>query len=195
MIESIQSWITHWADTSYAVWILFGLAWCESFFLWVWPDLLLIAMSIVNPGMGLIYALICSTGSLIGGVTGYVIGLKGGRPLLERWVKPEKIQKIELYFNKYDAWAVGVAGFTPIPYNVFTLGAGAFRINFLRFFLASAVSRTSRFMLIGGSIMIFGEYAKEFIKNYFGLITLIIAIFVVVGFFLYKKFRTKTAVA
>ncbi|MBW1710998.1 MAG: DedA family protein, partial [Deltaproteobacteria bacterium] len=93
------------------------------------PDALLIALCLINPKAAFIYAFICALGSVLGGIIGYFIGLKGGRPLLKRWFKSEKISLVENYYQKWDVWAVGIAGFTPIPYKIFTISAGVFDLN------------------------------------------------------------------
>jgi membrane protein DedA with SNARE-associated domain len=89
---------------------------------------------------------------------------------------------IEALYQQYDAWAVGVAGFTPIPYKVFTIAAGAFNINFFVFVLASAVSRTARFFLVGGLIYIFGPGIQAFIDRYFNALAITFVILLVAGF-------------
>jgi membrane protein DedA with SNARE-associated domain len=89
-------------------------------------------------------------------------------------------------YNRYNAWAVGIAGFTPIPYKVFTISAGAFRINFPVFLIASAVSRSARFFLVGWLIYLFGEKIKSFIDNYFNILTIVFALLLAGGFVLVK---------
>jgi membrane protein YqaA with SNARE-associated domain len=82
----------------------------------------------------------------------------------------DKVAYIETLYNTYDAWAVGIAGFTPIPYKVFTIAAGMFKINFTVFVLASMVSRSARFFLVGGLIYLFGPRIQRFIDRYFNLL-------------------------
>ena len=87
----------------------------------------------------------------------------------------------------YDAWAVGIAGFTPIPYKVFTISAGAFKINFLVFFLASIISRSARFFIVGGLIFAFGPRIQIFIDKYFNLLAVTFTILLIAGFILIKS--------
>ncbi|HLF24643.1 MAG TPA: hypothetical protein VI565_12040, partial [Burkholderiales bacterium] len=89
----------------------------------------------------------------------------------------------ELYLQ-YDVWAVGVAGFTPIPYKVFTIAAGAFDMDPLRFTLASIISRGARFFLVAGLIYLYGAAIKGFIDRYFNLLTVIFTALLVGFFFL-----------
>jgi len=84
---------------------------------------LLIALALVEPKTSFFLAFITTAGSVLGAIFGYFIGFKGGRPLLEKFVSKDKISLVHDYFAKYDVWAIGVAGFTPIPYKIFTISS------------------------------------------------------------------------
>lgn len=167
---------------------LFVLSFAESSFFPVPPDILLIALGLVNPDSSFFLAGITTLGSVLGAMFGYFIGLKGGRPILRKFVPDEKIAHIHDYFAKYDAWAVGIAGFTPIPYKVFTIAGGVFYINFFRFVLVSILARGGRFFLVGTAIYFFGETAKVFIDKYFNLITIVFVALLFLGFYCVKFF-------
>ncbi|OGW75200.1 MAG: hypothetical protein A2Z72_03910 [Omnitrophica bacterium RBG_13_46_9] len=162
---------------------LFVLSFCESSFFPVPPDILLIALALIEPANGLRLAGITTIGSVLGAMLGYLIGLKGGRPLLRKVISEEKIAKIHEYFSKYDAWAVGIAGFTPIPYKVFTIAGGVFYIDFFRFILISVISRGARFFLVGGTIYLFGPMVKIYIVKYFNLFSMLFVLLLVLGFY------------
>ena len=187
MVKKIVNWTIHWATTPYGPWALFFLAFAESSFFPIPPDVLLIALSLISPEKALWYATVCMFGSAMGGMLGYYIGLKGGRPLLERFVSPEKINTVHNYFEKYEEWAIGIAGFTPIPYKVFTIAGGAFYINFKRFVVISFLSRGARFYLVAGLIMLFGEQIKDSISRYSNLISVALVAAIVLGFLAMKK--------
>jgi len=190
IIRKTYNWVLHWADTPYGIWALFILAFCESSFFPIPPDVLLIALAISLPSKSFKYALVCSVGSVLGGAFGYFIGKELmdsiGKPILEFYNVTEKYDSIGNLYNRYDAWAVGIAGFTPIPYKVFTIAAGAFNINFFVFLLASIVSRSARFFILAGLIIKFGSPIKTFIDKYFNLLTFVFVILLVVGFVLIK---------
>ena len=97
-----------------------------------------------------------------------------------------KVEYIAALYNQYDAWAVGIAGFTPIPYKVFTIAAGLFKINFSVFVLASLVSRSARFFLVGGLIYVFGSKIQGFIEKYFNILAIAFAVLLVLGFVVVK---------
>jgi membrane protein YqaA with SNARE-associated domain len=98
----------------------------------------------------------------------------------------EKWDKIGLLYDKYNAWAVAAAGFTPLPYKVFTLSAGAFKINFPIFVLASAISRSARFFLVAALMYKFGPPFKILIEKYFNIFTIVFMVLLVLGFFILK---------
>ncbi|RLB83170.1 MAG: DedA family protein [Deltaproteobacteria bacterium] len=190
MLRSLYDWVINWAKTPYGTWALFLLAFCESSFFPIPPDVLLIALAVAIPQKSLKYALICSSGSIIGGCFGYIIGWQFmsviGNRIVDFYGLSSKIEYIEYLFNKYDAWAVGIAGFTPIPYKVFTISAGAFNINFWIFASASAISRSARFFIIGGLIYLFGPKIQMLIDRYFNILAVSFTVLLVAGFALVK---------
>ncbi len=190
MFKKLYEWVLSWAETPYGSWALFILAFSESSFFPIPPDVLLIALAVGKPEKSLKFALICSVGSVLGGILGYVIGwhfmaILGGK-IVAFYGLTEKVAYIGSLYHQYDAWAVGIAGFTPIPYKVFTITAGAFKINFFIFLFASAVSRSLRFFLVGGLIYKFGPRIQTFIDKYFNLLAVVFTILLVGGFILIK---------
>ncbi|TKJ32537.1 cytochrome B [bacterium (candidate division B38) B3_B38] len=191
-LKRLYQWVLHWAETPYGSWALFLLAVAESSFFPVPPDVLLIALAISKPLKSFKYALICTLGSVIGGVFGYMIGVQFfsliGEPILNFYGIMDKYYRIQALYIKYNALAVGIAGFSPIPYKVFTIAAGACRIDFTIFMLASAVSRAGRFFLVGGLLRLFGPQIRGWIEKYLNLLTLIFVILLVGGFIIIRYF-------
>lgn len=189
-IRKTYDWVLHWAETPYGTWALFVLAFCESSFFPIPPDVLLIALALSIPLKSFKYAFICSAGSVLGGMFGYFIGMELmdtiGMPILEMYGVTGKYEHIGELYNQYNAWAVGIAGFTPIPYKVFTIAAGAFKIDFGVFVLASFVSRSARFFIVAGLIYKFGSPIKVFIDKYFNLLSIVFVILLILGFILIK---------
>jgi membrane protein YqaA with SNARE-associated domain len=183
-LSGMLAWVEAFAGTPYGGWALFGLAFLESSVFPIPPDVLLIALSLGRPELAFWFALVCSIGSVLGGMAGYALGYYGGRPLLLRMFPREKIENVERYYDKYNAWAIGIAGLTPLPYKLFTISAGAFAINFKIFVLASIISRTSRFMLVAGLIYVLGEPAKLFIEKYLNVLTIAFVVLLVLGFWI-----------
>ncbi|MCJ7541000.1 MAG: DedA family protein [Desulfobacterales bacterium] len=186
MLRRLYDWVLHWADTPYGTWALFLLAFCESSFFPLPPDILLIALAVAAPKKSIKYALFCSIGSVLGGCFGYLIGWRFmetiGNKIILFYDFGDKFNYIKVLYQNYDAWAVGVAGFTPIPYKVFTISAGAFRINFPVFLFASLVSRSARFFLVGGLIYRFGPRIQSFIEKYFNILAIAFTVLLIAGF-------------
>ena len=188
--KRLYNWVLHWAETPYGVPALFLLAVAESSFFPIPPDVLLIALALGLTRNSFRFALICTIGSVIGGVIGYYIGLQlmenFGIPILKLYGAMDRFDWIADKYRQYDAWAVGIAGFTPIPYKVFTIAAGASKINFTIFVITSFISRGARFFIVAGLIYFFGESIKSFINKYFNLVTIVFAVLLVGGFIFIK---------
>ncbi len=190
MMRRIYDWVIHWAETPYGPLALFILSFTESSFFPIPPDVLLIALAIGAPTRSFRFAGICSVASVLGGLFGYYIGWSFfeviGMPILEFYGYVDKFEVINAMYAKYDVWFVGAAGFTPIPYKVFTIAAGAFKMNLLSFVIASALSRSARFFIVAAMIWKFGDGIKSTIDKYFNLLTLLFFIILVTGFILVK---------
>ncbi|MGD8959511.1 MAG: YqaA family protein [Desulfobacteraceae bacterium] len=190
MLRRLYDWVLHWADTPYGTWALFLLAFCESSFFPIPPDILLIALAVAVPAKALRYALVCSVGSVLGGALGYLIGWQFMAAIGDRIVAfyglEGKVRLIEAIYQRHDAWAVGIAGFTPIPYKVFTIAAGMFKVNFWVFLIASLVSRSARFFILGGLIYAFGPRIQRFIDRYFNTLAVVFCVLLVLGFILIR---------
>jgi membrane protein YqaA with SNARE-associated domain len=150
----------------------------------------LIALSLVSPEKSFYYALIATLGSIFGGGFVYLIGRKGGLPILKKLFKKEKITAVHNLYQKYEAYAIGFAAFTPIPYKVFTISAGVFFVDFKKFLLFSILGRAGRFFLVALFIFIFGEEIKFLLDKYFGIFTLVFAVLLIGGFY-FVSFVTK----
>ena len=190
MLRRLYDWVLHWAETPYGTWALFLLSFCESSFFPIPPDVLLIALAVGMPKKSFKYALVCSAGSILGGCLGYLIGWQFmtsiGEKIIAFYGLTQKIEYIKDLYTNYDAWAIGIAGFTPIPYKVFTISAGAFNINFPVFIIASTISRSARFFLVGSLIYIFGPRIQTFIDKYFNILAVAFMVLLVAGFVIIK---------
>lgn len=166
---------------------LFILAFLESSVFPVPPDVLLIALSLANPALALYYATIATIGSVLGGVAGYYIGLKGGRRIARRIFPERMLDRAENYFREYGVWAVLIAAFSPIPYKAFTIASGVFRMSLKGFIVASIVGRGARFYAEGILIMLWGEQMLAFVDDNLEIISLAAAAAIVAYIVLRKR--------
>lgn len=191
-IRRLYDWTLGWADRPGGTWALFVLAFAESSFFPIPPDVLLMALSLGRPKRSLWFAAVCTMGSVAGGVAGYFIGLglfeQIGQPILEWYGATDKFEQVGDLYRQNLVLALGTAGFTPIPYKVFTIAGGAFQVPLLPFIVISAVSRGLRFFLVAGLIRVFGPPIKSFIDRYFNLLTILFVVLLVGGFAVIRLF-------
>lgn len=181
-----------WVQSPSGVWALFFIAVAESSFFPIPPDVFLMVLCLAVPRKSFRYAAICAAGSVLGGMIGYGLGLGFmdtiGVKILALYGLQDKYVMVQDLYRQYDALAVGAAGFTPLPYKLFTITAGAFKINFVTFVLASMLSRSARFFLVAAFIYKFGAPVRHFIERYFNLLTILFFILLIGGFFVVKFF-------
>lgn len=192
-IRRIYDWVLGWAETPYGVPALFVLAFTESSFFPIPPDVLLIALALSIPTRAFRFALWCTVGSVLGGLFGYFIGYALWTTfepyLINRVFSQENFDAVTLQYNQHGELAVFIAAFTPIPYKVFTVAAGVAKLDLLGFTGASIVGRGGRFFLVAALIRLAGPRAKELIDKYFNLATMIGGLALVGGFLLLKFLR------
>ena len=190
----LYNWVIHFADTKHAEVALFALSFSESSFFPVPPDVLLMPLALGAPRKWFRFALACSIASILGGILGYCIGMFLWQ-VIGNWVfahfgwlgfTPENFEKIGVSYNKYDYWVVSFAGFTPFPYKVCTVSAGVFKINFIGFLVASALSRSARFFLVAGLMGWKGETIRPFMEKYFNWFSLAFVALLIGGFLVIK---------
>ena len=189
-VRRLYDWILHWADTPHGLQALAILALTESSVFPIPPDPLLIALCLGATGRALRFAAVTTIASVAGGLLGYAIGamvwgsVSGFFFEYVPGVTPEAFATVQGYYDRWDFWAVFLAGLTPLPYKVFTISAGVFAINFPVFVLASVLSRGLRFFLVAGLIYRYGESISSFIDRYFPVLTWVFGLLLVLGFVL-----------
>ena len=179
-----------WIAGPHGVWALFIIAFVESSIFPIPPDVFLIAMCIAAPSRAFFFASICAVGSVFGGVFGYGLGFwfmdSVGQQIIAWYGFDDKYLRVQELYRTYDAWAVGAAGFTPLPYKLFTITAGAFKLDLATFFTASAISRAARFFLVAAVIWKFGAPVKHYIDKYFNVLSVVFMVLLIGGFVLVK---------
>ena len=191
-LRRLYDWVLHWAETPYGPAALFLLAFAESSFFPIPPDPLLMALCLGKIKKSLRFALITSVASVLGGAAGYFIGMglwESVNVFFYKYVPgcdPEAFQTVLSHYQNSGFWYVFMAGFTPIPYKIFTIASGIFKLNFFLFILASSISRSLRFFAIAGLFKKFGPGIKAFIDRYFNLLAVVFFFLLIGGFFLIK---------
>lgn len=170
---------------------LFVVSFIEAVFFPIPPDVVLIPLVLMRPEGGLLYATVATIGSVLGACVGYFLGLKGGQPILRRFASVERLDQVKRLLDRYDVWAIAIAGFTPVPYKVFAVAAGVFDLSLHRFLIVSLLSRGARFGLIAGTLMLYGAQMADFISQHFEWLTIGFMAALLLGAWAYRVLRIK----
>ena len=158
-----------WARHPHAERYLGGLSFAESSFFPIPPDVMLAPMCLADRARAWRFATVTTVTSLLGGIAGYAIGLYFFESILP-WLQTSDYWTQYLrgkeWFDTYGIWAVFVAGFSPIPYKIFTITAGVAVLNFPGFVIASLIGRGARFFLVAGLVVAGGERMEAMIPRY-----------------------------
>lgn len=194
-IRNIYDWVLHWAETPYGPAALFLLAFAESSFFPIPPDALLIALALGVRKKSFYFAGLCTLASVLGALLGYAIGY------YVWWEGTNEFSSVAMFFfenvpgftenlffqvkalyDEWNFWIIFTAGFTPIPYKVFTVTGGAFDVNLILFVITSVIGRAGRFFLVSYLIWKFGEHIKGFIDKYFNWLAIGFTVLLIGGF-------------
>jgi membrane protein YqaA with SNARE-associated domain len=190
MIRRLYQWTMNLAASPHAFTALFLVALAESSFFPIPPDVLLIPMVLARPKKGLWIAAVCTLGSAIGGAFGYLIGQEFmpviGDPIIQFYGAEDRFAHMAELFRKHDVWIIAIAGFSPIPYKLFTISAGAFGSNFTIFFLVSILSRGARFFLVAGLLKWGGERLRLLVETHLELLIVGILLLAIAAFTLIR---------
>ena len=156
-----------------ASYYLFVLSFAESSFFPIPPDVMLAPMCLAKPNNAWRFAFLTTIGSVFGGVLGYLIGkfsFAYVEPFIEQFGYMLAYENSVSWFTEWGFWAVLIAGFSPIPYKVFTIAAGALNMAFLPFVIGSIIGRGTRFYLVAFLIKLFGNKIDFMLKKYMDII-------------------------
>jgi membrane protein YqaA with SNARE-associated domain len=182
-----------WADSRYATPALGVHAASEAVFFPVPPDPLLMALTLSEPRRWFTFALVCSVASVAGGLAGYAVGAWAWEAIGHRIIYGlgygGEFESLQGRFREYTFLAILAAGFTPLPYKVFTIAAGTCGVPLAPFVLGAVLSRGGRFFLVAGLVRRFGPAIREKIDRYFDALALAFVILLVAGIVVLKVLR------
>ena len=190
MFQNLRGKLQRRVESKWALVTLAAVAFVESSFFPIPPDAMLIPMALLKKEKWVKYSLVATAASVIGGLLGYLIGFQFydhiAVKLIDFYHMHDQFKLVEHFYRQYGFFAVFAAGLTPIPYKVFTIAAGLFKMNIISFTMASIVGRGARFVLEGFLVFKFGEAAVEFINRHFALATTAIVVLTVLAFILWR---------
>ena len=189
MFKALYDKALQWAKHRHASKYLFALSFAESSFFPVPPDVMLAPMALAQPSRALRFALLTTIASVLGGVFGYLIGYFAFdtiAPWLQETRYWDKYMLARGWFDEWGFWAIFIAGFSPIPYKVFTIAAGALSMMFLPFVAASLVGRGLRFFLVALLLAWGGKRLEDTLRVYMDRIGWASVVLIIIGGVVYK---------
>ena len=188
MFKNLYSWTIRQAESPRAPYVLGAIAFAESSFFPIPPDVILVPMSLAKPRSAWTYALICTIASVLGGMLGYAIGALFydtlGLWLINLYGYAAKVDALKEFYDKWGALFILLKGLTPIPFKLVTIVSGLLHYNFPLFVALCVVTRGARFFILALLMNRFGEPIKQLLEKYFGWFLVLILLTVVIGFWL-----------
>jgi len=186
MLRRIYDWCVRAADKPYALWVLAAMAFAESSFFPVPPDIMLLPMSLAQPKRAWLYATVCTTGSVLGGVLGYAIGAllydSLGHWLITLYGLGDKVETFRASYAEWGAVIILLKGLTPIPYKLVTITSGFAGYNIWLFILFSIITRGGRFFAAAILLNRYGEWIRTRVEEHLALAVTSLAVVLVAGF-------------
>ena len=191
MFKNLYQWTLALAESPRAIYALAAIAFAESSFFPIPPDVILVPMSLARPKQAWTYALVCTVASVLGGMLGYAIGAllydTVGVWLISLYGYESKAESLKVFYNTWGAWVILLKGLTPIPFKLVTIVSGLLKYNFPLFVLLCLITRGARFFILAVLMQYFGEPIKKLLEKYFGWFLLAIAVTIVFGFWLASR--------
>ena len=186
MLRRIYDWCIEAAHKPHALWIMASVAFAESSFFPVPPDVMLIPMSLARPQRAWLYAAICTAASVLGGLLGYAIGAllydSVGHWLIEFYGLGGKVEAFRASYAEWGAVIILLKGLTPIPYKLVTITSGFAGYNLMLFVLCSIIARGGRFFVAAILLNRYGEWIRQRIERNLTLWVLVLIALLVAGF-------------
>jgi membrane protein YqaA with SNARE-associated domain len=187
MLKRIYDWCVRAADKPYALWVLAAVAFAESSFFPIPPDVMLAPMSLAQPKRAWLFAAVCTAASVIGGLLGYAIGAllydSVGHWLISLYGLGGKVEAFRASYAQWGAVIILLKGLTPIPYKLVTITSGFAGYNIGLFVLFSIITRGGRFFIAALILNRYGDWIRVRIERHLGLFVLILIVALVLGFF------------
>ncbi len=190
MFSRLYEMALRWAAHRHAQWGLAGLSFAESSFFPIPPDVMLAPMALAQRSRAWWFALITTVASVLGGVLGYLIGMFSFE-IIEGWLQGHQrywdgYLLAQQWFDEWGVWAILLAGFSPIPYKVFTITAGVISMSFLPFVIASLIGRGARFFLVAGLIVLGGDRMESALRRHIDTVGWMVLVLAVLAYVLLR---------
>jgi membrane protein YqaA with SNARE-associated domain len=185
LLRRLYDWCVNAAHKPHAMWIMGAVAFAESSFFPVPPDVMLVPMALAYPRRAYAMAAWCTAASVLGGMVGYAIGAllydSVGGWLIQLYGYGDKVETFREAYARWGAWIILLKGLTPIPYKIVTITSGFAGYNFGLFVVFSIIARATRFFFLAFLLHRYGEQARHIIEKRLGLWVTLGAAVVVIG--------------
>lgn len=186
MVRKVYDWMLAMSASPNAMWFLALVAFAESSFFPIPPDIMLIPMVLAMPAKAWRIAAVATVSSVLGGYFGYGIGVFFfdliAKPILSFYGYMQQFDVFKDYYHQLGAWIVFGAGITPFPYKVITIASGVVHLDLVTFTIASVIARGMRFYLVAWLLKKYGAPMKEFIEKHLGMLSILFLILLIGGF-------------
>jgi len=186
MLKRLYAWTIRMAEHPNALWVLALVAFVESSFFPIPPDVIMVPMILAQPRRAWLIAGVALAASVLGGLLGYAIGALAfetiGEPILASLGKADSMAEFSTRFNDMGFWAILTAGVTPFPYKVITIMSGWTGMPLATFIMTSILARALRFFVVAALLRTFGAPIRDFIERRLGLMFTLFVVIFVTGF-------------
>ena len=190
LFSAIYVWTLKWSEHKFAPRMLALLTFAESVFFPIPPDVLLAPMVLAKPEKAWQLASLTTVSSIMGGAVGYLLGYM----MFEPWMQPlitefgyqHRFDTAMNWFSEWGVWVVFIAGFSPVPYKLFTVSAGFLHMAFIPFMLASAIGRGMRFFLVAGLIKLGGDTMEQNLRKWIDVLGWGFLVLIIIAYFILK---------
>lgn len=188
-LRSLYAWVMKNAEGRYAWATMAAIAFAESSFFPMPPDIVMIPMALKNRKRAFVLAAWCTFWSVLGGLLGYALGSwlydSVGQWLIRAYSMGDDIALFQQIFNRY-SWLIVLQGLTPIPYKLVTITAGFAGMNLGFFMTLSVITRSIRFFGVAALIYRYGEPVRLVIEKYLEIVIVIFLVLVTIGYFVFR---------
>jgi membrane protein YqaA with SNARE-associated domain len=191
MFKKLYNWTISLAESRHATWALAGIAFAESSFFPLPPDLILLPMALAKPKKAWFYAAVCSVSSVLGGILGYMIGSllydTVGQWIIHFYQLGPKVEGLRADFSRIGGLVILIKGVTPIPFKLVTITCGLLGYNFALFVLFSAITRSARFFIVAAATNRYGDFFRVQLEKHFAVFLVGLLAIIVAGFYFAAK--------
>jgi len=185
LFHNLYNKVLNWSSSKFAIYWLSSISFLESSILpYPIQDIILASMSLKNKNKAYYYALVCTISSVLGGIAGYFIGYYAYDvllPFMQEMDYMDMLERARVWFDIYGVWVIAIAGFSPVPYKIFTITAGVLSMHLVPFIAMSMLSRGARYFLVSFLVKRYGDRCDKWLQKYIDRLGYALIVVVIIG--------------